>query len=279
MLSTPRAGFIMVWLLLIGTFLFFGAPPAWAEPVLHPANQSVTEDDFDLYLPQIVKASTQQEVIFADDFEAGNFSSWSASKTYEDALSVTSTAALVGTQGLQVKIAYTTSVYLTDDLPAAEPRYSARFYFDPNSIVMVDNDNHAIFYGYNSTSDVVLRIQFRYAASDYQLRAGLLEDSTTFTNTGWITISDAPHALEVDWQAASAVDANDGSLTFWIDDVPTADLTGCDNDTRSIDRVRLGAVASIDPGTHGTYYFDAFESHRQTSIGPEAGALVTPRLP
>jgi hypothetical protein len=41
-----------------------------------------------------------------------------------------------------------------------------------------------------------------------------------------------------------------------------------DNDTRRIDRVRLGALTGIDTGTRGTYYFDAFESRRQNYIGP-----------
>ena len=47
-----------------------------------------------------------------------------------------------------------------------------------------------------------------------------------------------------------------------------ADLVGIDNDTRRIDSIQLGAVASIDTGTHGTYYFDAFESWWQDYIGP-----------
>jgi hypothetical protein len=61
---------------------------------------------------------------------------------------------------------------------------------------------------------------------------------------------------------------NNGSLTFWIDGVQQASLTGVDNDTRRIDRVRLGAVSGLDSGTSGTYYFDAFESRKQTYIGP-----------
>ena len=65
-----------------------------------------------------------------------------------------------------------------------------------------------------------------------------------------------------------AVGANDGGLTLWIDGTQKANLTGADNDTRRIDRVRLGAASGIDTGTRGTYYFDAFESRRQTYIGP-----------
>jgi hypothetical protein len=35
-----------------------------------------------------------------------------------------------------------------------------------------------------------------------------------------------------------------------------------------MDRARLGALAGMDVGTSGTYYFDAFESRRQSYIGP-----------
>jgi hypothetical protein len=55
---------------------------------------------------------------------------------------------------------------------------------------------------------------------------------------------------------------------LWIDDIQQEDLNGIDNDTRRIDRARLGALSGIDTGTRGTYYFDAFESRRQIYIGP-----------
>jgi hypothetical protein len=97
-----------------------------------------------------------------------------------------------------------------------------------------------------------------------------VNDATTWTNTNWFTISDAPHYLELDWRASSAVGANNGGLTLWIDGIQQANLTGVDNDTRRVDRVRLGAVAGIDSGTRGVEYFDAFESRRVTYIGVEA---------
>ena len=56
--------------------------------------------------------------------------------------------------------------------------------------------------------------------------------------------------------------------TVWIDGAQQASLSGVDNDTRRIDRARLGALTGIDTGTSGTYYFDDFESRRQTYIGP-----------
>jgi hypothetical protein len=45
-------------------------------------------------------------------------------------------------------------------------------------------------------------------------------------------------------------------------------LTAIDNDTRRIDSIQFGAVSEIDAGTRGTIYFDAFESRRQSYIGP-----------
>jgi hypothetical protein len=66
----------------------------------------------------------------------------------------------------------------------------------------------------------------------------------------------------------TAVGANNGGLTFWIDGVQQANLTGVDNDARRVDSNQLGVVSGIDTGTRGTYYFDAFESRRLTYIGP-----------
>ena len=159
-------------------------------------------------------------------------------------------------------------VYVASDHPDAERRYRARFYFDPNSISMVSGNAHFILYGYNGTSKVVLRVEFRNSSGSYQLRAGLLNDASNWTNSSWFTITDAPHFIEFDWRAASVAGANNGGLTLWIDGVQKANLAAVDNDTWRMDRVRLGAVNGIDAGTRGTYFFDAFASGRETYIGP-----------
>jgi hypothetical protein len=207
------------------------------------------------------------DLIFRDDFESGDLSAWAACVTDAGDLSVTNAAALVGNYGLQALLDDNNAIYCTDNTPNAEPRYRARFYFDPNSISMVSGDSHRIFYGYNGTSKVVLRVEFRRSSGNYQLRAGILTDGSSWNNSSWFTITDASHSVEFDWRAATAAGANDGGLTLWIDGTQKANLIGVDNDTWRIDQVRLGAVASIDSGTRGTYYFDAFESRRQSYIG------------
>jgi uncharacterized protein YjiK len=212
--------------------------------------------------------TASSDLIFADSFESGDFSAWSASRIDAGDLSFSGAAALVGSQGMQALIDDINSIYVTDNTPNAEPRYRARFYFDPNSITMLSGDTHFIFRGYSGASTIVLRVQFRFSNGAYQLRAALQGDGSTWTNSNWLTISDAPHAIELDWRAATAAGANNGGLTLWIDGVQQANLTGVDNDTRRIDQARLGAVSGVDTGTRGTYYFDAFESRRQNYIGP-----------
>lgn len=133
---------------------------------------------------------------------------------------------------------------------------------------MANNAAHYIFYGYSGRSTVVLRIEFRFSKGNYQIRVALRNDSNSWTNSSWYTIADTHHFIEIDWRAATANGANAGGLTLWIDGVQRANLTNIDNDTRRMDRVKLGAVSGIDNGTRGTYYFDLFESRRQLYIGP-----------
>jgi hypothetical protein len=209
------------------------------------------------------------DLIFADGFESGSLGSWTSNTNDVGDLSVTPAAALAGSQGLQAVIDDATAIYVTDDTPNAEPRYRARFYFDPNSIPMLSGEAHYIFKGFVDVSTEVLRVEFRQSSGAYQIRAALLDDGTTWINTNtWYTITDAFHSIELDWRASTAPGANNGGLTLWIDGVQQADLTGVDNDTRRVDRARLGALSGIDAGTRGTYYFDAFVSRRQTYIGP-----------
>ncbi|HZJ24014.1 MAG TPA: hypothetical protein VFD54_11935, partial [Anaerolineales bacterium] len=240
--------------------------------VTHTPMATLTSTPTNTYTPTIIPSITSTpsvvDLIFADGFETGNLSGWSSSTIDLGDLSASAASALVGSQGMQAVIDDNNTIYVTDDNPNAEPTYRARFYFDPNSITMASNDAHFIFKGFAGTATDVFQVELRNASGLYQIRAKVLNDSSAFVVTNWLTISDAPHFIELDWRAATGVGANDGGLTLWIDGVQQANLTGIDNDTWWIDRARLGALAGMDVGTSGTYYFDGFESRRQNYIGP-----------
>lgn len=211
-------------------------------------------------------ATTAPDLIFADGFESGDFSEWSSYTDDSGDLSISTAAALQGTYGLQADVDDNNSIYVTDDSPDAETHYRARFYFDPNSITMAENDRHFILTAYSGASTINVRLNFKYISSSYQLSA-LVRTDTTETGTGFYTLSDAPHAIEIEWQAASYDGANDGFLSLWIDGVVQQTLSGIDNDTWQIDTISMGAVNGVDTGTRGTYYFDTFESRRSSYIG------------
>ena len=220
--------------------------------------------------------------IFKDGFESGNFSAWTASVINGGNLSVNPSAALFGSYGMRAQISNSTGMEVTDDRPTLEKHYRARFYFDPNSISLGATDLHTIFQAntydpysssagsYNTT---VLAVQFRFSTGTYQVRGRALLDSGSSQNTNWFNITDASHFIEVDWSAATAAGANNGYLTLWLDAVQAQSLTSLDNDTRVIDRARLGPSTGLI-STTGTYYFDAFESRRQSYIGPAVSPTV-----
>ena len=217
----------------------------------------------------IVITVNRPDPIFADGFESGTLSAWSSSVTDGGDLSVTAAAALVGNFGLQALINDNNSIYVTDETPDVETHYRARFYFDLNSIAMAKNDQHVIFDGAAASGSKAFELELRSTGKKYQLRIDVYRDGGTLTTGGWVTnVPDAPQVVEVEWKAATAAGANDGYLTLWLDGVQTSTVTGIDNDTRRVDRIHLGAVSGIDPGTRGTYYFDAFASRRYTFIGP-----------
>lgn len=211
------------------------------------------------------------DLIFADGFETGNLSAWSSSQTGNGNLSVAPAAALQGNQGLRVQISNNGLIYVVDESPNAEVRYRARFYFAPNSITMAEGDAHYLLVGYDAvtaTPKLVLYVELRFTAGAYQIRLRQNDDSQATRSTSWFTISNDSHSIELEWRAATAVGANNGYLTLWVDGIQRATLTALDNDTRRIDRIRLGATSEIDTGTRGAYAIDAFESRRQTYIGP-----------
>ncbi len=251
-------------------------PPTAAYTPTHTSTASLTPSRTatNTYTPTLT-ATMPAELIFKDGFESGNFSAWTTSVSDNGSLSASAAAALTGVVGLSANINDNTAIYVQDDLPTAERRYRARFYFDPNSITMSNGNAHYLLYGYTGTSTVVVRVELRRSSNTYQLRSALVNDSATWTTTNWFTISDAPHFVELDWRASSAAGANNGGLTFWIDGAQLANVTGTDNDTRRIDRARLGAVAGLDTGTRGTEYLDAFESRRTSYIGADQ-SLPTP---
>jgi hypothetical protein len=204
--------------------------------------------------------------IFSDGFESGDFSAWSEVVTDEGDLSVTAQAALAGSYGMQAQIDDITAIFVRDNSPDLETAYQASFTFDPNSVAMASGESFSFFLAYSPQGEIalsVVKLILSFDGENYYLRAGVLDDEGWYAYlTPPTTVSDEPHTVAVEWQAATAEGANDGRFAFAIDGASIADYSDIDNDTNRIDFALLGTIGGIDAGTSGIAYFDDFSSSR-----------------
>ena len=181
-------------------------------------------------------------------------------------------AALGGTaQGLRGVVDDVAPLFVQDDTPSDEPRYRARFRLDPHGFDTGEASGHRrtrtfIVFAENPSRRVAT-VVLRRIQGAFSIGVRTRQDDNQQAETGFYSISDEPHVLEIDLQPASGPDALDGSVELWIDGVSTARLEGLDNSLSRADFVRLGAL-SVKGGASGTLYWDQFESHRLSYIGP-----------
>ena len=207
-----------------------------------------------------------------DDFESADLSGWSASQTDGGDLSVSASAALNFTNvGLQGVVDDTTGLFVQDDLPDDEDLYRARFWFDTNGFDPGEAQNHRrtrIFIAFEEgPMRRLAAIVLRRIGGVYALMGRARLDDNSQYDTGFFTISDGPHMVELAWKRSSGPDANDGEFELRIDGVSVHATSNLDNSLSAVDMVRLGAL-SVKTGASGTLYWDEFESRRLTSIGP-----------
>jgi len=172
-------------------------------------------------------------------------------------------AAVEGGYGLAALIDDTSAIDGVDTSPANETHYRARFYLDPNSMAMEEWDRFELLLDSNWSFNVNMGDD----DGVYILAASVIDDSDSGFDTADYEISDAWHAVEIEWAAASGPGADDGYLKLWIDGVLKETLSGLDTDEERISEVQLGVPADLDSGDSGTFYIDAFESRRSNYIG------------
>jgi hypothetical protein len=208
---------------------------AWVEKEREPSRALVRRFD----------ALEPPDLIFADGFDSGDLSAWTGLSTDNGDVRASMAAAMAATPyGLETVVDDTQALHVRDATPVNEPRYRARFHFDPNgfdpgesmgkfrAIVFLALDESPV----KRVVQLILRLGGLYSL---QARVAL-DDGTR---------------------------ADDGSFQLWIDGVSTPALTGLDNDEHAVDLARLGAM-SVKAGAAGSLYFDGFDSRRATYIGP-----------
>ena len=180
---------------------------------------------------------------------------------------MTSTSPIEGSYSLQATADGQNSMYVENDQPQHEYDYDARFYFDPNSITATTGDSFTLFQGRDANSNIVFQVNVRQADTGYEIQTVSVDDSQQEVASSWSPLTDELHAIELEWKAASASGADDGSSTLYVDDVDVADATGVDNDTVRFEDVEMGILSPSSADFDGAVSFDDFASNRVGHIG------------
>ena len=199
-----------------------------------------------------------QRGIFSDAFEATPLVRTGGWGGVVGSPSSSTTAVITGLRGLLVTAPG--PAYVRDFNPNNEPVYSARFLFNPNSLVTGNgaNSNVTVF-GAMTTNAAGYAAQVQYhrvstaGGSARQVRLHLTRANGTTVDTAWITIPAGASTLQLDWRASTSA-----TVTLKVNGAATS-LTGQNTGTQRIDEARLGLVTTA---TGGTAYFDAFQSDR-----------------
>ncbi len=220
-----------------------------------------------------VTPTTNPGNFFEIDHEEGNLSEYD-SFSNDDDLEVIRSAALAGTLfGMGVDIDDTTATYGQKNQTApSSNEFRFRFYLDPNSLAMADDDSFQIIRSFNAAAPwafIRLYLAENDAANTYDLTLGCTSDSPT-TNWKRHSISDAEHYVEIHVERASSSTSSDGRCRIWTDgNLKTTD-SGIDNYDAfgNLSSFRFGAD-SLDAGTSGILYIDeiVFRDDGQ-EIGP-----------
>jgi len=162
-------------------------------------------------------------------------------------------AAQDGIYGMAIPVMDNTSRHGKFTDPDDETVVMVEFDFAPNNIAMANNNQFIIC----RTSDYDFLLQLTYTTTDgYGIQAGYKNDAGVTQYGTPVLISDACHAVRLIWGASSGAGNNDGFYQLYIDKALAENVTGIDNDTRSVSSIEFGAIAGIDAGTYGIIYFD-----------------------
>jgi RHS repeat-associated protein len=225
------------------------------------------------FTPQYLQKGNTADSIFQDDLESGDLSAWSTAQPGSGNPSASDSLSYLGTYGLQAVIAptATNAIYVKDELPDNDTQYRARFYINPLGVTIGASDVLDILNGYNVTT-AVFKVQLQEPSSgSYQVRAGLLDNGTSWSYTGWYPLPAGWSGVEISYQAL----ANDGEMSLWLDGIAKGSLTQIDNSSRTVTEVLLGVQGTVSATQSSTLYFDNFESRRYSYIG----LLPPPDLP
>ncbi len=221
----------------------------------------------------LTSLSLNVTALFADGFDTGNFSRWSATSG-ASRLSVTAGAQQAGGYGMAAQIVSGASGYVQNNTPLAETTYNAAFYLNPNGITLTNNTPYTLFTALNNTNATRFSVLLRRSGTQYQVGVSMARTVGNVTSTltsGFTPIGTTGFTrIEAIWtRVGTALTLRlflAGGMTA-AQTLAAATGNAANTATYRIDTVRLGPQGSLG-GASGTLFLDTFVSTRTTVVGP-----------
>jgi hypothetical protein len=212
--------------------------------------------------------SGSSSLLFVSDFEEGDLLEWSRYNDGGGWLTACNEAAMNGSWGACIfRGDNDNRKQLIDDTPVDQTSFSVRFNLDINSFSMPEGTRFRFLEakrGLPRTFFLVLR----RLNGLYQIQFNILVDDGLKYKSAWYNLSDAPHAIEIDWQASSGPGVNDGFIQMFMDNGLLEEMTGLDNDTFIVSSLRIGFVSRLDGSPiSGVWYLDDVATSNNGYIG------------
>ncbi|HET8600580.1 MAG TPA: multicopper oxidase family protein [Segeticoccus sp.] len=211
--------------------------------------------------------------IFADTFDTGTLSAWSARAGSVSATLEAGIPPSAGNYGLAATLAggrQNAAAYVTDNGPVDETSYHAQFAFDPHTLTSGTNTNTVltIFEG-RTANGQAFAVQYHTKGSTPEVRLFMARSQGGNATGSWVSLGAGSHVLRLDWKQGPATGSAAGQAVLSLDGTAQSTLTGANNTTSlRIQSVRLGITAGMTNTNGstmaGTAWFDSFTSTRYT---------------
>lgn len=172
-------------------------------------------------------------------------------------IDIYSFAARKGSYGVAIFIPNTTARYgeLTD--PANETEITVETWINPIGLTMATDDEFVCLALREDGAGVdVARINLCYDGTEHLLNIEAREDGGAYVVSAPVPIADHYGLVRLVLIASSGAGEDDGYLFLFWNELKILELSGLDNDTLNVDRIRSGAVSGLDAGTLGGLMLD-----------------------
>ncbi|MEM7583774.1 MAG: Ig-like domain-containing protein [Acidobacteriota bacterium] len=199
------------------------------------------------------------------DLENGELGGWIAAANGGSEVTVSSNAALEGTQGIAISVANGSSSGARighEGVVGASHLFSS-FLLDPATLTIPEDKNVYLF-GYVGPGGWRYHLRLGYSQGSFRIRQIAGKDGLAWSAGPWIDLvgPGTPQRIGVEWWQASRPGADDGGARLALDGVVVDERLGLDNDELSVASALMGATGIVSPGTEGTLYIDSIQLWR-----------------